>query len=456
MTSFDIAIIGAGPGGYVAAIHATQLGAKTALIERGRAGGVCLNRGCIPTKALIASARVADEVRRVSDFGIALSGEPSIDMKKVQERKDKIVTRLRDGLETLLKGSGVDLIHGTASFTGAKRIAIDGTPLDVKHILIATGSSWIQLPNIKIDGGFTITSDEALGWDSVPKRLLIVGGGVIGCEFACMMHAFGSIVTIVEATPSILPPVERAISRMLARAMKSGCGIEILTGTTIESTTIDGNTVKCKLSTGDERIADRVLVAVGRKPLVEGLNLDAAGVELTERGFIKVDETFRTSAEGVYAIGDVIGNPMLAHAASAEGIAAVEGIFSGPGSRVPGLELCPSPIFTTPEVASVGLTSEELTAKGIKFKTGRFPYAANGKALCDGDEDGVAIVHADENGKILGVHIIGKDATSLIAEATLAMKSGLTAYDIAATIHSHPTLAEIFAEACGKVCTMVR
>lgn len=445
MEKFDLAVIGAGPGGYVAAIRAAQLGAKVALVEGGEIGGVCLNRGCIPTKALIASAHALSAARRAGEFGIALpGGEPRVDMPAAVARKDRIVGQLKKGVASLLAANGVELIRGAASFTGPGAIAVDGAPLDARNVLIATGSSWMELPDIRLDGERIVTSDEALGWTAVPETLAIIGGGVVGCEFACMMRAFGAKVTIIEATPSILPPVERAISRLLVRSMKDQ-GIEILTDATVKRAEAEGEGVRYELATGEVRQADRMIVAVGRRARTADLNLEAAGVALTERGFIKVDGRFKTTGEGTFAIGDVIGQPMLAHAASAEGVAAVEGIFGGAADHDP--SSCPSPIFTSPEIASVGRTSEDLEKNGVAFKTGRFPFAANGKALCDGEAQGQAIVHADGSGKILGVHIFGRDATLLIAEAALALHRGFSARDLASAIHSHPTLSEAIAEA---------
>ncbi len=455
MSSYDLAVIGAGPGGYVAAIKASQLGAKVLLIERGDVGGVCLNRGCIPTKSMIASAHALAAVRAAGEYGISVpAGPAAIDMRKVQQRKEAIVEKLRSGILQLIKGRGIEIAKGTASLAAKGSVNVDGVLHEAKNILIATGSTWMELPGIKIDGRLIVTTDEALSWDEVPARLLIVGGGVIGCEFACMMRDFGSKVTIVEATPSILPPVEGAISRLLARTMKAQ-GTDILTGTTVKSAQVEGNEVHALLSTGNELVVDKLLVAVGRRPLTAGLHLESCGVELTERGAIKVDKNFCTSVAGIYAIGDVIGQPMLAHAASAEGISAVEGIFgNGAKSEVFDPEMVPSPIFTSPEIGCVGLTSEELKRRGSEFLTGRFPYAACGKALCDGDTDGQAIVHTDMEGKILGVHIIGRDATLLIPEAALAVRKGMTARELEETIHAHPTLSEIMAEAAADVYGM--
>ncbi len=430
--TFDLAIIGAGPGGYVAAIRAARLGAKVTLIEKDEIGGTCLNWGCIPTKALAASAHAISPLREGKELSDARS------------RKDKIVAELRNGVLQLLKSAGVEIVKGTAVFAAPDKIEVAGRPIDAKNILIATGSKWWVPAGITLDGKFIVSSNEALSWDETPKDLLIVGGGVIGCEFASIFHAFGSKITVIEATSSILPPVERAISRLLARSFKER-GIGILTETTVASASVKGGAVSVMTSTGLERTFDRVLVCVGRRPDVSTLGIEKTGIELTDRGGIKVNERFETNIKGVFAIGDVIGKMMLAHVASAEGISCVEQMF-GKGEPV-NYDAVPSPIFTTPEIAAVGKTAEELTAKGAGFKTGRFPYAASGKARCDGETEGMVIVHTDEKGLILGAHLYGKDATVMIAEATLAVKHRLTAHDVGATIHAHPTMPEAFAEA---------
>lgn len=424
---YDLTIIGAGPGGYVAALRASRLGAKVALIEKDEVGGTCLNWGCIPTKALAASAHAA-----------------APQLKQAGSRKDQVVTELRAGVAQLLKAAGVELIKGSAAFVAPDKIAVNGSAIDAKRVMIATGSSWWVPPGLTLDGRYIVSSNEVLSWTEAPQRLLIVGGGVIGCEFASIFHAFGSKITIVEATPSILPPVERSISRLLAKSFKDR-GIEILTDTTVANSSVAGNAVNVRTSKGEERTFDRVLVCVGRRPDVSTLGMDTTKIEMTERGAIKVNNGFETSVPNVYAIGDVIGGAMLAHVASAEGVSCVEQIF-GKGEPVD-YSAVPSPIFTTPEIASVGMTAEELTAEKIAFKTGRFPYLASGKARCDGETEGMAVVHVDEKGVILGAHFFGKDATILVAEATLAVKHRLTAHDVGATIHAHPTLSEIFAEA---------
>jgi dihydrolipoamide dehydrogenase len=447
--SHDLIVIGAGPGGYIAAIRASQLGAKVMLVERGEVGGVCLNRGCIPTKAMIASSHALGTIRKAPELGIDVgSCEASVDMKRVQVRKNEIVEKLRSGIVQLLKGGNIELVKGSAKLAALGQVEVEGKAYDAKNILIATGSTWIEIPGLKVDGERIVTTDEALEWDEVPARLLIVGGGVIGCEFACMMRSFGSEVTVVEATPSILPPVERAISRLLLRSMKAQ-GIEVLTETTVERAEMSGGEVNVALSNGQERKADRVMISIGRKPETKGLGLETCGVELTERGAIKVDLKLKTSADGIYAIGDVTGGPMLAHAASAAGIAAVENIFGEGGEYEQ--EYVPSPIFTSPEIGTVGATAEQLKERGVEFMTGRFPYAATGKALCEGEPDGQAIVHTDMEGTLLGVHIIGEAATLLIPEAALALRKGLSARDLEETVHSHPTLSEVVAEAAADV-----
>lgn len=452
MPGYDIAIIGAGPGGYIAAIRAADLGAKVALIERDEVGGVCLGSGCIPTKALVASAETLRACQTAGEFGVILpAGGIRLDFGKIQRRKEDVISKLREGIHQLLKGRGIDLIKGTAAFDTSAGIAVDGRGIQAKNALIATGSTWIDLPSLKADGRRVVTSSEALNWNEMPSRLVIVGGGVIGCEFACMMQQFGAKVTIVEATPSILPPIEKSISRLLSRAMKAA-GIEILTSTTVESSKTLGGGIRLGLSSGSNLTADRVIVAVGRRANVSMLDLKGAAIETDERGFIKVGADLRTSARGVYAIGDAIGGRMLAHAASHQGMAVADSIFGRGGKYNP--SYTPSPIFTMPEVASVGLTTDELKGRGIEFRAGRFPYLASGKAWCDGDTEGQAIVLADAKGKILGVHIIGHGAVNLIGEAVLAMQHGLTARRLAETIRSHPTLTEVVGEAAADTFGM--
>lgn len=466
---FDIAVIGAGPGGYVAALRAARLGAKVALIENDNVGGTCLNWGCIPTKALAASAHALNMESRAHEFGIVIASEakqsrnnhgiasspefilsevegaPRNDIfKKAQERKNRIVEELRKGIGQLVRGAQIELLKGEASFVDKARVAVNGQPLEAKKIIIATGSTWAELPNIKTDGKHIVTSNEALNWNSVPKSLLIIGGGAIGCEFAGIFFEFGSRITIVEAMPSILPPVEQGISRLLAKSFKDR-GIEIFTQTMVQSAEIKGDKVNVRLSNGEEKTVDCVLVAVGRKPDTKKLVLEKSGVTLNERGAIPVNEKFETNVQGVYAIGDVTGKIMLAHAASAEAVSCVEQM-SGKGGPVD-YHAVPSPIFTSPEVAGVGFVSQELDKMKMPYKTGRFSYAASGKARCDGESEGMAVVHADENGTILGAHFYGKDATLLVAEATLAIRHRLTAHQVGATIHAHPTLSEVFAEA---------
>lgn len=444
--SYDIAIIGSGPGGYVATLRAARLGAKVALIEKGELGGICLNKGCIPTKALAASANALEMSKRLEEFGLREVEKVlhEADFKLIQQRKDKIVTTLRKGIEQLLKLAGVDIIKGEAKFDSPGKISVSGSPIDTKRILIATGSNWWFPSGIKINHKTIITGDDLLAMQEYPKSIIIVGGGVVGCEFASILNSFGVKVTIVEAMSNILPFVEETISRTLQRIFKSR-GIGLFTENIVESTKEKGSQVSVKLSKGEELISDCVLVCVGRRPNLNSLNIENSGIKLTEKGAIKVNDSCETNMKGVFAIGDVVGGYMLAHVASAEGVSCVEQIF-GEGKPLD-YRAVPSPIFTLPEIASVGMNSQELKKNGISFKTGRFSYAASGKALCDGEKEGVAIVHVNEKGLILGAHFMGKEASLLVAEATLAIKNKLTAYDIGETIHSHPTLSEIFAEA---------
>jgi len=383
---FDIAIIGAGPGGYVAALRAGQNGARVALIEKNELGGVCLNRGCIPTKAFIASAHAAFAVKKASEFGVRTTGKIEIDMQAVLARKNAIVETLRGGIEKLLKSCNVKLLKGDARFVSENEVEAGGEKIKAKNFIIATGSSWVELPALKIDGKNIVTSDEVLDFSRLPKSIAIVGGGVVGCEFACMLNTFGVQVTIIEAMPSILPMMEKGITRFLARSMKSD-GIKILTETRVESAVVEEGRVFCRLSNGESMETSKLMVAAGRRPVFFDLGLDAAGVVLSERGFIKTDAYLRTSCPHIFAIGDCRGGRMLAHEASAEGVAAVDNILNGSSVEIE-TDFIPSPVFTFPEIGSVGFTSDELKEKGIVFKTRckkglsalRFPGVINSTA----------------------------------------------------------------------------
>lgn len=444
---FDLVIIGAGPGGYTAAIRASQLGKKIALIERADVGGVCLNRGCIPTKALVASANLMKTCEGAGIFGVKLDGKPRMDFAAAQERKGLVVQKLRKGVEQLLKGFGVELIRGHARFTSSNVINVEGKSIAAQNTIIATGSKWVELPNLPVDGTSVLSSDDVLSWSELPSSLIIVGGGYIGCEFASLLNHMGVKITIVEAMDHILPALEKQLSKMLAREYKKR-GIEVITGTMVEQLRNEGDHVEVTLTDGNFVRAEKLFVAVGRKPSADDLDAAKAGIELGKRGEIEVDHNFETKSKSVYAIGDVNGGVMLAHVASEQAIHCVDTMFDlKPGK----LAFVPACIFSEPEIGYVGATSDELTEKGIEFNTGRFLIAALGKALVDGSPEGQVIVHADKEDRLLGVHVIGRGAVDIIAEATLALTQGLTTKQLAETIHAHPTYSEALLEAARDV-----
>lgn len=441
--SYDIAVIGAGPGGYVAAIHAAHKGKKVVLIEKEEVGGVCLNRGCIPTKAIAASAELLHRAKNAANLGVSISGEVSCDFTRVMERKSQIIAGLVKGIRQLIKGNKIELIQGTAKFTSPKSISVNETNIEANNIIIATGSSWANIPRLDPDGELIVTSDHMLELKALPKKLLIVGGGVIGCEFASIMRTMGVEVTIVEMMNSLLSLEDAFVGKQLTRSFEKR-GIKVFTGTTIKDIQRDAAFSHATLSNDQTIETDKILVSVGRRPFIGGLDLDAAGVK-SERGFILVDECLKTNIDHIYAIGDVIGNYMLAHVASEEGVVAVDNICGD--ARKMSYDAIPRPIFTHPEIASVGLSEAQIKEKGIAFKTGRFSFMAIPKAVCEGDTDGTMQVYTTEDGKILGATIMGPHATDMISEVGVAIQNGLLAKDVAHTIHAHPTNSEIVKEA---------
>lgn len=452
MKEFDIVIIGGGPGGYVAAIRGAQDGAKVALVEKRKLGGTCLNWGCIPTKALYHSAKALGAVMKSESFGVELGGaKVGFNLAKAVERKDGIVDKLVGGVGQLLKGNGVEVFNGSAFIDSATQVTIkrhsETETITAKNIIIATGSEPAMIPAFNIDRKDILTSTEMLDMKEVPESLLIIGGGVMGCEFATIFARFGSKVTIVELLDTILSTEDKQVVRTVAKSFKA-LGIEIKTGVTVESVSageFDGGSVKTVLAGGEEIITSKALVSIGRSFNSTGLGLEDLGVEL-DRGSIKVNERMETNVKGVYAIGDVVGGMLLAHVASAEGMVAVKNALGG--SVKMDYSVIPAGIFTDPEIASVGLREKEAKERGIEVKVGRFPYAASGKALGMGESDGfVQVVVDPETDKVLGASIVGAHATDLIGELALAMKTGATVADIAGTIHAHPTLPEIVQEA---------
>jgi len=442
---FDVVVIGGGPGGYVAALRAAQLGARTAIVEKDRMGGTCLVRGCIPTKALLQSSELYTLAKDGVSFGV-VADKIGFDWSKAQTRKGAVVDQLVKGVEGLLKAGGVSSYKSSARLTGKGGVAVSGDQLQAKNIIIATGSAVARIP---LPGAeLTIDSDQILELKEAPRRLAVIGGGVVGMEFAAMFAALGSKVTVLEMLPQVLSMVDADLVTVYAKHLAK-LGGEIHTNSKVSEVVKRNGGVQVHFSTGGEGgsvDADQVLLAVGRVPYTQGLEAEKAGVEL-ERGRVVVDDHLRTTADGVWAIGDVIGGIMLAHVASYEGVCAVENI-AGHADRVPDYHAAPNCIYTDPEIAHVGLGENEAKEKGIAVKIGRFPFAAAGRALTLGQTEGFVKVVADAgSGKLLGAHIIGPRATDLIAEATLAIQNALTLEQIDLTIHAHPTLPESFMEA---------
>src|SRR5205807_7082996 len=443
--TFDVVVIGGGPGGYVAALRAAQLGARTAVVEKDRVGGTCLVRGCIPTKALLQSSEVYTLARDGAPFGL-VADSIGFAWTVAQKRKTAVVDQLVKGVEGLLKAGGITVFKGSARLAGKGVVDVSGDQLQAKDIVIATGSAVARIPLAGAE--LAIDSDQILELKEIPRRLAIVGGGVVGMEFAAMFAALGSKVTVLEMLPQVLAMVDSDLVAVYAKHLAK-LGGEIHTDSKVSEVVKRNGALQVRFSTGAEGgavDADQVLLAVGRVPYTQGLDAEKAGVKL-ERGRVVVDDHLHTSADGVWAIGDVIGGIMLAHVASYEGVCAVENI-AGHGNRIPDYRAAPNCIYTDPEIAHVGLGEKEAREKGIAVKIGRFPFAAAGRALTLGQTEGFVKVVADaESGKLLGAHIVGPRATDLIAEATLAVQNGLTLEQIDLTIHAHPTLPESFMEA---------
>lgn len=447
----DIVVIGGGPGGYVAAIRAAQLGAKVTLIERDKLGGTCLNRGCIPTKTLYRNAEILNTLKNIDEFGISVSGY-SVDVEKIQDRKRKVIIQLTDGIAQLLKVNGVEVINGRGRLIDSKTVGVslaDGSELEIKtkNIIIATGSKPSMPPIEGADLPGIFTSEEILDFERIPEKLLIIGGGVIGMEFAGIFNAMGTKVTVIEYLPSILAQVDSDLTKRLSVSLKKR-GIDIHTSTKVNKIEKDSEIyrVYCEGKKGELSFeADCVLIAAGRTPVIDEINLEGIGVCFDKRG-IKVDKNYMTNIEGIYAIGDVNGISMLAHAASHQGMAAVEKIMGvkkeNKNENIPGC------IFIFPEVSTVGLTEDEAKEKGIPYKTSKFLFGANGKALALGEAEGmVKVIASSEDDIILGVHIMGPHASDLIHEGVLAVGSRMKCKEISEIIHAHPTLSEAFAEA---------
>ncbi|MBE6367853.1 MAG: dihydrolipoyl dehydrogenase [Lentisphaerae bacterium] len=452
MEKFDVCVIGAGPGGYVAAIKAGQKGLKTALVEKGDFGGTCLNIGCIPTKTLIASAEVLHSARHAADFGVEISGEIKPNWSKMLKRKEDVLDKLRGGIAGLLKAAGVTVFKGAASFMNRQSVMVAdgenaGATIQAKNFIIAVGSTSL-VPGFIPQSPRIITSTELLSIPKVPKSLLVLGGGVIGCEFACLFAEMGTEVTVVEMLPSILPPIDRELGKTLSKLMEAK-GIKIMTGAPLGDIKATAKGVTGMV--GDVKVsAEYLLVSIGRKSVAGALNLGAAGVQTNERGWIPVNDYAQTNIPNIYAIGDATGKGMLAHWASAQAVAAVETIA---GNRTAlAADQIPGAIFTTPEIGSLGASEEQLKEKGVEYKVGKFPFAALGKAMAINETDGFVKILADaKTDAVLGVHIIGPHATDLIAEAAPVMKLECTAKELGKAIHAHPTIGEAIMEAAHAV-----
>jgi dihydrolipoamide dehydrogenase len=459
--SFDIVIIGGGPGGYVAAIRAAQLGMRVACVERGaRLGGTCLNIGCIPSKALLQSSeKFAEATHSFAAHGVKLGGI-ELDLATMMARKDKVVGDLTKGIEFLFKKNKIAWIKGTGRITAPGKIAVQlvdggGTQeLDAKSIIIATGSDSLALPGVEIDETQIVSSTGALSLAKVPEHLVVVGGGYIGLEMGSVWRRLGAAVTVVEFLDRITPNMDGETGKMLQRVLtKAGFAFKLGTKVVGAKATKAGVTLQLEAAAGgaaSELKADIVLVAIGRRPYTDGLGLREIGVALDDKQRVKVDAHYQTTVPGIYAIGDVIAGPMLAHKAEDEGIVAVE-MIAGLKPHID-YDAIPAVIYTWPEVASVGKTEEELKAAGIAYKTGKFPFTANSRARTNADTDGLVKILADAaTDRVLGIHIIGPDAGTMIAEAALAMEFGASSEDIARTTHAHPTLNEAVKEAALAV-----
>ncbi len=457
---FDLIVIGAGPGGYVAAIRAAQLGLKTACVEmRGALGGTCLNIGCIPSKALLHSSALYEQAKTgLGPHGIKTNGV-DLDVAAMLAHKDKVVSDLTEGIDYLFKKNKVTWIEGRGTIAAPGEVAVGqesgkAATYKARNILIATGSDVAPLPGVEIDEKRIVSSTGALCLAKVPKHMVVVGGGYIGLEMGSVWRRLGAKVTVVEFLDSILPSMDREAAKQMQRIL-AGQGMDFRLSTKVTAAKVTSRGVSLSVAPanggdGEEIKCDVVLVAIGRVPYSEGLGLDEAGVVLDERGRVEVDARFETSVPGIYAIGDVIAGPMLAHKAEDEGIAAVEAM-AGQSSHI-NYDAIPGIVYTWPEAASVGKTEEELKAAGVDYRVGKFPFMANSRARANNETDGFVKILADaKTDRVLGVHIIGADAGTMIAELALAMEFGASAEDLARTSHAHPTLNEAVKEAALAV-----
>ena len=461
---YDLIVVGSGPGGYVAAVRAAQLGLKTACIEKKtRLGGVCLNVGCIPSKALLDSSEYYHLAKdHLAEHGIK-TGKLTLDLSAMMARKEQVVEELTGNVRKLLEGNNIEILKGTACLAGGDRVELRqdtgsgrkkaAQTLQAKSIILATGSSPVQVPGLEFDGKRIVTSTEALEFKIVPKHLGIVGGGYIGLELGSVWLRLGTKVTVVEMLPQIASTLDGQVGRTLDRILRKQ-GMDIRLNTRVSGAKIQKNNVRVTLENKDKKetlSCDRLLVSVGRRPLTQDLGLEDVGVKTDAKtGHVLVDESYRTNIPTVYAIGDLIPGPMLAHKASAEGIAAVECIAGLPGEV--NYDAIPAVVYTWPEVASVGLTEEQVKERNVPYCVGTYPFSGAGRARCMGEKDGfVKLITHSKTDRILGVHIIGPRAADMIAECVLAVEFGASSEDIARTIHGHPTFSEALQEAAMAI-----
>ncbi|UDF32640.1 UNVERIFIED_ORG: dihydrolipoyl dehydrogenase (plasmid) [Roseateles sp. XES5] len=453
MSDFDLVVIGAGPGGYVAALRAAQAGKRVACIdERATAGGTCLNVGCIPSKALLSSTQHWAELKTLADHGIEMEA-PRFDLSRMMARKDRVVSDLTKGIAFLFKKAGVDFIQGRATIAAPGQVVVDGRTIAARHILIATGSEPAALPGVPFDEKRVLSSTGALSLEAVPERLVVVGAGVIGLELGQIWSRLGARVTVVEYLDRILPGIDGELAKNAQRLLaRHGIGFKL--NTAVTSVTHAGETVAVEIenrASGSRETleADAVLVAIGRRPYTGGLGLEALGVQRDARGFIAVDAAFRTSVPGILAIGDVVPGPMLAHKAEEDAAACIDALAGKPHGA-PDYGLVPGVVYTAPEIAGVGLTEEDAAAAGRAVLTGKVSFLANGRARAIGATDGfVKVIACAETGRVLGAHILGHGAGELLQELVLALRLGATLTDIVTTSHAHPGMGEAVKEACA-------
>ncbi len=454
-TNYDLIVIGSGPAGYEGAIYGSQLGMKVALIEKEQTlGGTCLNVGCIPAKSMLQSALMLEKAKKFASYGVKIAGaeNPELDFPQVNKRRDEIVKTMTNGVSYLMKKNKIDVIRGFGSIAGKGQVDVttDGkkTSYTCKNILIATGSRARHLPHIKVDGKNIVTSEEIWAWDKVPESMAVLGGGVIGCEFASAYGRYGSKVTILEMADQICPTEDHETAAELSKALKKQ-NCEVLVSTKTKSIVAKGNKVEVQIE-GESapRIFDKVLLSVGRAPNIENIGLEKVGIKLTDRGFIDVDlKTYQTSVPGIYAVGDVIPTPQLAHTGSAEALYAVD-IIAGKKRHPINYLTNPAAIYTYPEIASIGYTENQLKKAGRNFKAAKFPFTAIAKARIDDVAEGFLKILVDPKyGEVLGVHIVNTKASEMISEFALGNNLEMTIEELAHTIHPHPTVSEIIKEA---------